>query len=516
MPKPLNILLITTDQQHYSTLGVLNDKIRTPNLDRLCREGMRFERAYCPSPVCTPSRGSIITGLYPSHHGAWTIGVKLPEDVPTIGERLTRVGYNTGLIGKAHFQPLVSTVESPSIEAHPTLRDLDFWRAFRDQWYGFQHVELARNHADEKHVGQHYAIWLEEHGLADWQEYFQPVAGAKSRMAPTTFADHPYWARRDRSWKLPQDLHYTRWTGERSLAYLDERSRDDAPFFLWTSFHDPHPPYAVSEPWASMYDPADMEPGALVPGEHDRNPPHFRMTQEVSPDFRAWHKPFEAHGCDSHLYPVDELKNDMAVYYGMMSFLDQEIGRILDRLDALGMAENTLVVFSTDHGHFLGQHGLVAKGPFHYEDMLRIPMIVRQPGTVPAGVVSDALQSLVDFTPTVLKAVGLGDQAAGLQGVSQHGVWTGREERARDFILCENRHNPGMPHLISYVNGRYKITVYKEGPYGEIFDLEEDPAEINNLWNEPRMAGLKQELTHEMLQGLMRSEPMKMPRVAHA
>lgn len=516
MPKPLNILLITTDQQHYSTLGVLNPKIRTPNLDRLCREGMRFERAYCPSPVCTPSRGSIITGLYPSHHGAWTIGVKLPENVPTIGERLIEAGYRTGLIGKAHFQPLVSTPESPSLEAHPTLRDLDFWRGFKDQWYGFQHLELARNHADEKHVGQHYAIWLEEHGLKDWKDYFQPVPGEKSRMAPTALADHPYWSRRDRSWKLPQELHYTRWTGERSLAYLDERARDGAPFFLWASFHDPHPPYAVSEPWASMYGPADMVPGALVPGEHDKNPPHFRMTQEVSPDFRAWHKPFEAHGCDSHLYPVDELKKDMAIYYGMMSFLDQEIGRLLDRLDALGMTENTLVVFSTDHGHFLGQHGLVAKGPFHYEDMLRVPMIVRQPGTVPAGIVSNALQSLVDFTPTVLEAVGLGNQTASLQGVSQYGVWTGRDERARDFILCENRHNPGMPHLISYVNDRYKITVYKEGPHGEIFDLEGDPAEINNLWGEPQMAALKQELTHEMLQGLMRSEPMKMPRVAHA
>ncbi|MER3406371.1 MAG: sulfatase, partial [Chloroflexota bacterium] len=114
-----NILLITSDQQHYSTLGVVNPRIKTPALDRLAAEGTRFTRAYCPNPVCSPSRSSIITGLYPSVHGCWTIGVKLPEDVPTIGQMLSAAGYATGLIGKAHFQPLASTPESPSLECQP-------------------------------------------------------------------------------------------------------------------------------------------------------------------------------------------------------------------------------------------------------------------------------------------------------------------------------------------------------------------------------------------------------------
>lgn len=512
MKKP-NILLITTDQQHFRALGVHDPVLKSPNLDRLCREGTRFDRAYCPNPVCTPSRASLITGLYPSRHGAWTIGVKLPEDVPTLGDHLISGGYATALIGKAHFQPLASTAESPSLEAQPTLRDLAFWRGFDRKWYGFQHVELARNHADESHVGQHYAIWLEEQGLADWRDYFQPLPGESASKAPRVAAGHNW--RVDRSWQLPEALHYTRWTGERSLAWIDAHAGRDEPFFLWASFHDPHPPYTVSEPWASMYDPADMKIGRLTPGEHDRNPPHFARTQEPDPDFSDWHRPFAAHGCESHLRDPDELRKDMAVYYGMISFLDREIGRLLDKLDELGIAEDTLVIFTSDHGHFLGQHGLVAKGPFHYEDMLRIPMIVRQPGTVPAGRISNALQSLVDYTPTLLEAAGLPVPGT-LQGVSQYAHWCGAEEPARDFVLCENRHNPDMPHLQTYVDARYKITVYRRGDYGEIFDLEEDPGEVRNLWSDPASGALKERLLLSMIQAVMRSEPTRMPRVAGA
>ncbi|GLQ56389.1 sulfatase family protein [Devosia nitrariae] len=508
-----NLLLITTDQQHYKALGVHDPKLKTPNLDRLCREGTRYDRAYCPAPVCTPSRASIITGQYPSHHGAWTIGVKLPEDVPTLGDALIAAGYSTALIGKAHFQPLASAPGSESLECQPVLRDLDFWRGFNRVWYGFEHLELARNHADESHAGQHYAIWLEEQGLSDWRDYFQPVAGETSRKAPRVVGRGGY-LRQDRSWQLPAELHYTHWTGERTLAYLDAQAGADKPFFLWASFHDPHPPYTLSEPWASMYDPADMDVDQVTPGEHDRNPPHFAKTQQPSPDFGDWHKPFNAHGCESHLYPVEELKKDKATYYGMMSFLDAEIGRILDKLDALGLTEDTLVVFTTDHGHFLGQHGLIAKGPFHYEDMLRIPMIVRQPGAVPAGRVSDDLQSLVDLAPSFLDAAGL-PVPGQMQGVSQWENWRGGA-RARDFVLCENRHNPVMPHVETYVDARHKITVYREADFGEIFDLVEDPGEICNLWSEPQAVGLKAELLQKMVQAVMRSEPTRMARIAGA
>ena len=127
----LNILLITSDQQHWNTLGQFNSEIRTPALDKLARQGATFTRAYCPNPTCTPTRSSMITGKYPSQHGAYSLGAMLPESEQTVGEIFSAAGYRTALVGKAHFQPLQSTEEYPSLEAYPTLQDLDFWAELR-------------------------------------------------------------------------------------------------------------------------------------------------------------------------------------------------------------------------------------------------------------------------------------------------------------------------------------------------------------------------------------------------
>ncbi|MBT7806738.1 sulfatase-like hydrolase/transferase, partial [Candidatus Poribacteria bacterium] len=172
-----NVLLITSDQQHWNTLGRSNPEIHTPNLDRLAEQGTTFTRAYVPNPTCTPTRASIITGQYPSQHGAYSLGTKLMEDVHTVGEDFSDAGYRTALVGKAHFQPLREVDGYTSLESYPIMQDLDFWRDFHGPFYGFEHVELARNHADEAHVGQHYAIWMEENGCHNWRDYFRPPTG---------------------------------------------------------------------------------------------------------------------------------------------------------------------------------------------------------------------------------------------------------------------------------------------------------------------------------------------------
>jgi arylsulfatase A-like enzyme len=498
-----NILLITSDQQHFSTMGCVNPRIRTPALDRLAAEGTRFDRAYTCNPVCSPSRSSIITGLYPAWHHCWTIGVKLPEDVPTVGEVFQKHGYATALIGKAHFQPLASQPGSESLECQPTLGDLDFWRRFHGPWYGFEHVEVARNHADESHAGQHYAIWMEEKGLTNWRDYFRQWKGRDID------------AGRRGSWELPQTYHYTAWNAERVIANIEEAVAANKPFFTWASFLDPHPPYLVSEPWASMYRPEDMEPGRLIPGEMDDMPPHFRKTQEEHPDYSMYEETHGNHGFHSHLHSEEQLRKNMAVYYGMVSFMDDAIGRILDTLDRLGVAENTLVVFSTDHGHFLGQHGLIAKGAFHYEDMVRVPMLARYPGRVPAGAVSTALQSNVDYPQTFLSAAGI-EAPGSMQGVDQFGVWCGRQDSARGHVIVENRHQPTRVHLRTYINERYKLTVYRDAAHGELFDLEEDPEELRNLWDEPSAADMKSRLMLKFVQAEMQREPTRMPRIAGA
>jgi arylsulfatase A-like enzyme len=505
MSTPLNILLITSDQQHYSTLGSINPRIKTPALDRLCNEGTRFDRAYCPNPTCTPTRASIITGLYPSQHGAWSLGTKLMEDVPTIGAMLSRAGYQTSLIGKAHFQPLASTEEYPSVECQPILRDLDYWRNFHGPWYGFDHIELARNHTDESHCGQHYAIWMEEKGLTNWRDYFADPSGEK-----------PKDSHRDgQTWTLPEEYHYTPWTAERSIAQIEKAHADGEPFFCWASFHDPHPPYLVPEPWASMYDPADMEPGELTPGEHENNPEHFRKTQEDDAEWWAQARKGEViHGGHTHKYDREEIQKSMATYYGMTSFMDHHIGRILDKLDELGLADNTLVVFTTDHGHFLGQHGLTAKAIHHYEDLLKIPLIVRWPGQAPTAATSEDLQNIVDLAPSFMAAAGL-DVPFHMTGLDATSSWRG-DGPHRQWSVTENHHGTTHFHMRTYVNDRYKITVHRNGTDGELFDLQEDPGEIRNLWNHPAASDLKRDLLHEFMQASLQYEQTRMPRIAGA
>lgn len=231
-----------------------------------------------------------------------------------------------------------------------------------------------------------------------------------------------------------------------------------------------------------IYDPDQLTIPSLVPGEHDRNPPHFRLTQEDNPDFSHLQETgFGVHGYRSHHYyeygtkfrlTDGDKKKLVAVYYGMISLMDKYIGCILDQLERLGMAENTVIVFTTDHGHFFGQHGLQAKGGFHYEDLIRIPFIVRYPDRVPAAKHSDAIQSLVDLASTFLSLCGLPVPSA-MTGIDQKEVWLGTRESIRQHAICEFRHEPSTIHQKTYVDERYKITVYYNQIYGEIFDLQE-------------------------------------------
>ncbi len=519
-----NILLITSDQQHWRTLGSNNPAIKTPALDRLASLGVRFDRAYCCNPTCTPTRASIITGMYPSAHGAYTLGTKLPETVPTLGQYLHAAGYHTSLIGKAHFQPLRSTPDCPSVEAYPTLRDLDFWRSFNERqtpWYGFDHVELARNHGDEGHVGQHYALWLEAQGLKDWREYFQPPHDGsepefRPRFAPSVRNGPGYGWRERMHWQLPEHLHYTAWTGQRTIAMIEESAARGQPFFCWSSYHDPHPPYCVPEPWASLYDPAAMEDqiGAFVPGEFDHMPPPHRLTR--GDDNRPF-APFNEdgrgnHGYHSHQHDRRKLRAACAIYYGMISFMDHWIGRTLDALERCGQLDRTLIIFTTDHGHFLGQHGLVAKGPFHYEDMVRVPFIAALGRRLPPGRVSNQLVSLVDLAPTFLETAGLPTPLQ-MQGRGRLAQWADPQGPGPTAILVENHHNGSQVHLRTLVTQRWKLTLYRGRDWGELFDLEADPSELHNRFDDPAYAATRAEMTEQMVQADLQREPAPQPRV---
>jgi uncharacterized sulfatase len=496
-----NILLITSDQQHYRTLGCQNPELKTPALDQLAQQGTLFSRAYCPNPTCTPTRASIITGQYPSQHGAWTLGTKLNENSRTIGQYFTEAGYRTALVGKAHFQPLRANEEYASLESYPIMQDLEYWRQFHGPFYGFEQVELARNHGDESHVGQHYAIWMEESGCMNWRDYFRPPTGTNTEQTFT--------------WLIPERFHYNAWIAEKTNQLLEGYAKKGESFLLWSSFFDPHPPYLAPEPWDRMYDPSALTVPRLTSREHEKNPPHFGMTQDPKADWTGYRESgFALHGMHHHHAEQEELKKQIAVYYGMVSLLDKYIGLILQKLQQLGLAQDTMLIFTTDHGHFFGQHGLLHKGPFHYEDMIRIPFIARFPGRVTQGRVSAALVSLVDLAPTFLRAAGLPVPRT-MTGVDQLPAWCS-DTQVRDHVLVENHHDPTSVHLRTYVDERYKLTVYYRKAYGELFDLQADPDELNNRWDDPQSAGLKSDLLLKLAHAEMGREPMWMPRIAHA
>lgn len=483
-----NILLITSDQQHWRTLGKNLPEIRTPNLDRLADEGTLFRRAYCPNPTCTPSRASILTGQQPSRHGAWSLGTKLPEDAATVGQLFNQAGYETSLIGKAHFQPLRATPEFPSLESYPLMWDLDFWRNFHGPFYGFSHVELARNHGDESHVGQHYALWMEEKGLTDWPRHFQ------NRWNEFSRGEQPHPAQTHR-WSLPEEFHPNTWIAERTNARLDAAKEAGRPFFLWASFFDPHPPYLVPEPWDTLYDPATIEVPSAAPGELEHATPLLRETQKSDGDFRAWKEtPFENHGLHSHVHDRAALAQNIAVYYGMVSLLDKYVGRILDHLDATGQAENTLVVFTSDHGAFGRSQDCKplrgAKADL-YEGGVRVPLIYSLPPRIAPQVRNEPVAG-TDFFSTVLDLAGL----AAPENVDGRGVAPALLDPAAKLApaaeLCwhfPHYHHLGLAPSGAIRVGRYKLIEWfdrsiggaQDGPAFELYDLESDPSEQHNL-----------------------------------
>ncbi len=492
-------MLITSDSQHWNALGLRNRDLQTPNLDRLASQGVVFSRAYCANPTCTPTRSSIITGRYPSQHGAWSLGTKLPENELTVGDVFRKAGYRTALVGKAHFHPTRTTDEFPSLESMPLLQDLNFWRGFHGPFYGFDHVELARNHTDEYLVGQHYALWMEENGCPNWRDYFRPPVGNNDRQR---------WR-----WEIPERYHYDTWITERVIALVDEFHNQNLPFFLWASFFDPHPPYLAPEPWDTMYDPASVKPPESVIAEDEANLHYFKGSRQEDTSFSTWNE--RMHGFRAHLADRDIPSKDVAVYYGMISLMDKYIGKILASLETHGLADDTLLIFTTDHGHLFGQHESSSSGAFHYEDLLRVPFILRWPGRVPAGKESDALQSQVDLSPTLLDCIGMAVPRT-MTGISQKEVWLGEAASCRDHVIIENRQGPESIHAKTYLDERYKITVYYQEPFGEIYDLRDDPGETRNLWNYSDCASLKERLLLKFIQAEMGKEPSWMPRISWA
>ncbi|MHA1733225.1 MAG: sulfatase family protein [Promethearchaeota archaeon] len=496
-----NFLLIMADQLRWDCIEPNNPKIRTPNIKALAERGVVFERAYSPTPVCAPCRGSILTGQYPSTHRLTHNETFLPQDyTPTLGQLFRAEGYYTHFIGKSH---LSSCHDEASPESPPHVHDLDYFEKFRGPWYGFEHADLSIGHTTENHAwGMHYGVWLRERGV-DISKYF-------GNTAYTAYG----------AWDLPEEYHSSRWVAEVTSGAIEAATGQGRPFFIWANFQDPHNPCVVPEPWASMYDPADIPTYGMTDEEAahlDQKPPFYR-------EVLAKKGAYAAHPSDPGLpgpgnvasldWTREQVQENAACYYGMVSLLDKYVGAIVESLEEAGQLEDTVVVFTSDHGDLLGNHGFFYKSLVSYDDSMRVPLVVSYPRRVPKGLRSGALHSLVDIPATFLSLAGARVPRE-FEGVDQSPVWVnagGAGVRVRSEVVVEERPYDTDFNERVLVNDRFKLCFYANREYGELYDLVEDPDQVHNLWDDPGHASTKLDmvcrlLSHEVNKGRPRQTP---------
>ncbi|MEZ5278495.1 MAG: sulfatase-like hydrolase/transferase [Opitutaceae bacterium] len=473
-----NILLISTDQQRADHLGVKGLRaVRTPHLDRLARGGVHFDRAYCPSPMCTPTRVSLLTGRYPSSHGAYSIGVSLPS-MPgrTLPAQLGHNGYRTALFGKSHF------VSRQDEERHMAGMDAppppEFFRGWRGPYLGFQEFEGSTGHTINAWPAQHYRVFLEDSGV-DWHDWF-----------PCRREDYDHYA--CGPWNIPEQYHDTAWVAERTQDFIGRQAGEHEPWFCWASFQDPHEPFVCPEPWFSLVDPALMDiPEDYREGEFaDRHSVYEACyRRELGPWKDGQGVPC-VYGSGKR---SDRRKAALQATLGMLAFIDDRVGLLIQKLEETGQVEDTIIVFTSDHGEMHGHHGLWGKGVTAYEDCQRVPLLVWGPGRVEALGTIAPLVNLVDLPATVLSLAGV-TAPVGMQGVDLSPVLRGEKESVQDCTLIECRPTTTTLYQQTLVTSRYKLVLYRDGEDGELYDLETDPDQYRNCWSEPSMRSLREAL----------------------
>ena len=484
--KPSNVLFIITDQHRADHVGFMgNTVVRTPQLDALAARGTVFEQAWVANPVCMPNRCSILTGRMPSAHGVIFNDRSLDPGSNTFVRRFRKSGYRTALIGKSHLQHGMSqnavlahrgepAQSLPYAQGWDHLEDPDRYyderpREFGD-FYGFDHVELAIDHGAR--VSGHHYWWALDKG-AD-------PAHLKVRYDQSAPGNH----RSEHWWQIYQPpyeerFHSTRFVAERTEAFIEQAVADDTPWLAWCSFPDPHHPMTPPGDWFFRHKPEDM---VLPDSRHDTladAPAHLRHAASIHPqDQREWVAP-----CG---YGNDELLREaIAATYGMVEMIDDGVGRVLSCLERLGVEKNTIVVFTSDHGDMMGEHGLFLKGFMHYRGTLQVPMVVAAPGLKPGR--TNALASSMDLGPTLLELCDLAGYD-GIQGRSLAPVLNDHGSAVRDSLLIEDDAVEILEHLTPIpCRTRTLVTAsghrYTRNSKGEeqLFDLHADQDEMQDL-----------------------------------
>ena len=470
-----NILWICTDQQRWDTLTCTTPGIPpTPHIDGLAAQGVAFRRAYAQSPICTPSRSSFLTGMYPIAHQVQRNGNDhFPQHLQLVPKCFADAGYQTGLIGKLHLSAAHGRVERRTADGY-------------DEFY-WSHYP-----APEWPSGHDYADWLTGKGqsLAD-------LLGGKQGVVYDG---------------IPTEHHQTTWAKKRAQSFI--RRHAGKPWLLSINVFDPHPPFDPPSEYMQRIDPARVPPPVFRPSDLAHQARFTGVDQQTkapadptAPFDPATARPSQgaSHDTPPPDYDAPRLR---AAYFAMIALIDDMVGELLATLDETGQRQNTLVIFMSDHGEMLGDHGLLYKGCRFYEGLVHVPLVISWPARAQQGGLSDALVELVDLPATLLEAAGLAVPHQN-QGRSLLPLLEGKTSAHKDYVLSEYFDAIQFPGSIGsrgsmYFDGRYKLSLYHDANEGELFDLQSDPGEFDDLWHRPEAAALKLDLTRRHMAAVMK------------
>ncbi len=463
MSKKPNILWICSDQQRHDSLGCYgNSVIETPNLDNLAQNGVVFENCYVQNPVCSPSRASFLSGRYPHLTKCRQNGQIIDEKEKLVPRLLADNGYTCALVGKLHLSPA-----SPTVAPQQEERINDGYHVF----------EWSHGHAP-KHPTNQYHRWLMEKG------------------ATYETKEHPDCAFIEKG--MPEEHHQTTWCVEKTMSFIEQCKSQDSPWLCSVNFFDPHPPFDPPEEflnkYLAKYDEISLP--NFVENELD-NKPEYQMLQHS--------KSTSTNLKNIKELPADRMtekdhKHVKSAYYGMVDLIDKQVGRLVDYLKQIGEYENTIIIYMSDHGEMLGDHGLYYKGLTMYEGAVHVPLIVHYPDKLKVSRYT-SLMEIIEVAPSILEACGLPIY----EGMQAESFWselvTGEHSPSRD-VYCEYYNslidNNGKNYGTMLRSGDYKLIVNHGIELGELYDLSSDKNETVNLWDNKDYQLIKLDLMKKM------------------
>jgi arylsulfatase A-like enzyme len=509
-----NFVIFLTDQHRADLLGCAGHPVlRTPHIDSIAQRGVRFDRFYVANPVCMPNRASLMTGRPSSVHGVRSNGLPLRTDEVTFVELLRDAGYDTVLVGKSHLQnntglpprlewPAASpTHRAPSAELALSRRDHQdgpfYDQEGRRDWddpdtrvtlpfYGFEQVELATGHGDL--VEGNYMAWVRSKGVD-----VRALRGPQHAL--------PHDESCPQAWRtaVPAALYPSAYIAEKSCEVIDRFAQQDKPFFLLVSFPDPHHPFTPPGRYWDMYRAEDMPAEPSYADDDWPVPPHVQAVFDERAEGHA-----QLGGFGAFAVSEQEARQAHALSCGMVACIDDAVGLVMAQLERRGLLDDCVLGFTSDHGDFLGDHRLLLKGPAHYQSLVRVPFIWSDPLLVGRrGAVTQQLCSSMDLSATVLDRAGIA-APWGIQGRSLMPVLAD-DLAVRDGVLIEEEQQrlcfgfDKPPRVHTLVTDRWRLSVYRDSTFGELYDLAGDPRERLNRWNDASYLGVKAELLAQLM-----------------